>query len=154
MQITTNFLVELSLIIIYFSISVIFLVLIYLFILKGKSIEEKKASSIIKKIEKLKKASSSKESSSKKDSSSLKNNVSSSKSSSKSIDFDKTESSLKNLLVKKFKPKIESQLGSKINILEFNSKGDKLTALILISDVKILLSLDSSGKIIDYKKVK
>ncbi len=76
------------------------------------------------------------------------------KSPSKEIDFDKTQSSLKTLLIKKFKPKIESQLGSKVNIIEFNSAESKLTALIEIADVKILLSLDSSGKIIDYKKVK
>ncbi|MGI6589053.1 MAG: hypothetical protein ACOX1V_00095 [Candidatus Iainarchaeum sp.] len=148
MDITTGLLVEVSLLVIYFSIGVIILVLAYLFLFKGKSAEEKKAASIIKKMDALKKSNSvsEKEIISKEE---VKKDV------SKKIDFDKTESSLKNLLMKKFKPKIESQLGSKeINILEFNSVGDKFTALILITDVKILLSLDSSGKIIDYKKVK
>ncbi|HPM85849.1 MAG: hypothetical protein PHY04_02820 [Candidatus ainarchaeum sp.] len=149
MDITTGLLVEVSLLVIYFSIGVIIIVLGYLFLFKGKSLEEKKASSIIKKIEKLKKSNSFNENNSKVLSkNSLKD------SSSKKIDFDKTESSLKNLLIKKFKPKIESQLGSKVNILEFNLVGDKFTALILITDIKILLSIDSSGKIIDYKKVK
>lgn len=149
MDITTGLLVEVSLLVIYFSIGVIIIVLGYLFLFKGKSLEEKKASSIIKKIEKLKKSNSFNENNSKVLSkNSLKD------SSSKKIDFDKTESSLKNLLMKKFKPKIESQLGSKVNILEFNLVGDKFTALILITDIKILLSIDSSGKIIDYKKVK
>jgi hypothetical protein len=149
MDITTGLLVEVSLLVIYFSIGVIIIVLGYLFLFKGKSLEEKKASSIIKKIEKLKKSNSFNENNSKVLSkNSLKD------SSSKKIDFDKTESSLKNLLIKKFKTKIESQLGSKVNILEFNLVGDKFTALILITDIKILLSIDSSGKIIDYKKVK
>lgn len=141
MEITTEFLVQISLMVISFSIIVIFAALAFLFFSNNKTEEEKKASSILKKVEQLKKSNSSKE---KEVTVPVKDK----------IDFEKTDSSLKGLLVKKFKPKIESQLGSKVNILEFNSTNGKLTALIDISEVKILLSLDSSGKIIDYKKVK
>ena len=143
MEITTDFLVQVSIGVLTFAIVVIIGSLAFLFFSDKKTEEEKKASSIFKKIEKLKKAKPS-----------HKPETHSVVSTSKEIDFDKTQSSLKNLLVKKFKPKIESQLGSKINIIEFNSNDNKLTALIEISDVKILLSLDSTGKIIDYKKVK
>ncbi len=145
MEITTDFLVQISLGILSFAIIVILASLAYLFISNKKTLEEKKASNIIKKIEQLKKGNLVL---------SQTNKIDSTKSvSNKGIDFNKTDSSLKSLLVKKFKPKIESQLGSKVNIVEFNSSGNKLTALIQIADVKILLSLDSSGKIIDYKKV-
>lgn len=144
MEITTEFLVEISLSIITFSIIVIIGALAFLFLSNGKTEEEKKAGSILKKIEQLRKSNISKE-----------NTISPTQAmNSQKIDFEKTDSSLKGLLIKKFKPKIESQLGSKVNILEFNSVNGKLTALIDLSDIKILLSLDSSGKIIDYKKVK
>jgi len=143
MEITTDFLVQVSINVLIFAIVVIIGSLVYLFFSNKKTEEEKKALSIFKKIEQLKKAKHS-----------HKTETHSIESTSKEMDFDKTQSSLKTLLVKKFKPKIESQLGSKINIIEFDSSNNKLTALIEISDVRILLSLDSSGKIIDYKKVK
>ncbi len=144
MEITTDFLVQVSLMVIGFAMVAIIACLAFLFFSNKKTEEEKKASSIFNKIEQLKKSNSvfSKE------------KAELTKSTIKGIDFEKTDSSLKTLLVKKFKPKIESQLGSKVNILEFNSNNSKLTALIEIAQVKILLSLDSSGKIIDYKKIK
>lgn len=141
MEITTEFLVEISLSIISFSIAVIFAALVYLFFTSGKTPEEKKADNIIKKMDLLKKSNYSKA-----------NEENISIQSAKS-DFEKTDSSLKGLLIKKFKPKIEAQLGSKIDILEFKLTEKGLTALIDVSEIKILLSLDSSGKIIDYKKV-
>jgi hypothetical protein len=70
------------------------------------------------------------------------------------LQISKGEVSLKNLLIKKFKPKIESQLGTKIEVIDFNAKGNSFLALVDISDVRVILSLDSAGKIIDYKKVK
>jgi len=146
MEITTDFLVQVSMSIISFSIIVIIGCLIFLLFSSKKTVEEKKATNIFKKIEQLKKVNSG---------SVQKEKVEVSKPSpSKDIDFEKTQSSLKGLLIKKFKPKIESQLGSKVNILEFNSNDNKLTVLIEIAQVKILLSLDSSGKIIDYKKIR
>ena len=146
MEITTDFLVQVSIVILTFAIIVILFTLAYLFFSNKKTAEERKAGSILKKVEELKKVNSSLAGEEKTKTIKL--------GSVEEIDFDKTDSSLKGLLIKKFKPKIESQLGSKVNILEFNSIDNKLTALIEIADVKILLSLDSSGKIIDYKKVK
>lgn len=145
MEITTQFLVQISLIVLSFATVVILASLAYLFFSNRKTLEEKKASSILKKIEQLKKGNLVLPQANKSD---FSKSVS-----GKGIDFNKTDSSLRSLLVKKFKPKIESQLGSKVNIVEFNSSGSELTALIQIADVRILLSLDSSGKIIDYKKV-
>jgi len=60
--------------------------------------------------------------------------------------------SLKEHLSEKFKPKIEKQLKTKIKLLDFNGKGDQFNALIEVGGVKVLLILDASGKIIDYKK--
>ena len=62
------------------------------------------------------------------------------------------EVSLKDHLSEKFKPKIEKQLKTKVKLLEFNGKGDQFNALVEVSGVKVLLILDASGKIIDYKK--
>jgi len=70
------------------------------------------------------------------------------------LEIKKEENSLKQLLIKKFKPKVEQQLGSKIEVLDFNAKENNFLLLAVISGVKILLTLDASGKIIDYKKVK
>lgn len=73
---------------------------------------------------------------------------------SKPLEIKKGEFSLKQLLIKKFSPKIESQLGSKVLVLDFNAQGENFLALIVVADVKLLLTLDSSGRILDYKKVK
>ncbi len=64
----------------------------------------------------------------------------------------KEEFSLKQMLVKKFKPIIEKQLKTEIEIIDFNAKEDNFLALINVGGAKLLLVLDSSGKIIDYKK--
>jgi len=147
MEITTDFLIQISIAVLTFSIIVIFASFVFLFFSNKKTEEEKKASSIFKKIEQLKKSSSLVI---QKEGVEL-NKISSTKS---GVDFNETDSSLTSLLIKKFKPKIESQLGSKVNIIEFNSIDNKLNSLIEISGVRILLFLDSSGKIIDYKKIK
>lgn len=120
----------------FFSFVVIFLCVLIVFFFKGKTDEQKKAERILSKVHFLAKNAS--------------------KSSSAKNDFviEKSEVSLKNLLVKKFKPKIESQLGAKVNIIDFNAKGDSFLALVELSDVRVILSLDSSGKIVDYRKVK
>lgn len=70
------------------------------------------------------------------------------------LEIKKEEYSLKSMLIKKFKPKIEEQLGAKVEVLDFNAKEESFLALVKITGVKILLTLDASGKIIDYKKVK
>ncbi|MEK6958794.1 MAG: hypothetical protein AABW59_01985 [archaeon] len=69
------------------------------------------------------------------------------------------EITLKQLLIGKFKPVIEKQLKSKVEIKDFNAKGDNFLALIEVvgakkSKIKLLLVLDSSGKILDFKRVK
>ena len=60
--------------------------------------------------------------------------------------------SMKEHLSQKFKPKIEKQLKTKINLLDFNGKGSDFHALVEVGGVKVMLVLDASGKIIDYKK--
>jgi len=63
-----------------------------------------------------------------------------------------TDISMKEHLSKKFKPKIEKQLKTKIDLIDFTGKGKEFHALVEVGGVKVLLVLDSSGKIIDYKK--
>jgi signal transduction histidine kinase len=70
------------------------------------------------------------------------------------LEIKKEEFSLKKLLIDKFKPIIEKQLKTKVEIKDFNAKGDNFLALVVVSGKKLLLVLDSSGKIIDYKKSK
>lgn len=60
--------------------------------------------------------------------------------------------SLKDILIKKFTPKIEAQLKTNVNILDFKSKGSDFEALIEVEGTKLTIILDNSGKIIDYKK--
>lgn len=60
--------------------------------------------------------------------------------------------SLKDILIKKFSPKIDAQLKTKINILDFKSKGNDFEALIEVEGTRLTIILDNSGKIIDYKK--
>ena len=71
-----------------------------------------------------------------------------------SLEIKGDELTLKQMLTTKFKPVIERQLKSKVEIKDFNAKGDQFLALILVGGVKLLLVLDSSGKIVDYKRVK
>ncbi len=138
-----NSLVLISIILIVISLIVI-IVGIFI-ILKRKSAEEKHADKVVATLKLLKegkKVESSAEVKTKE------------KVASPSLEIKKEETSLKQLLIKKFKPKVEQQLGSKIEVLDFNAKENNFLLLAMISNVKILLTLDASGKIIDYKKVK
>jgi len=138
-----NSLVLISIILIVISIIVI-IVGIFI-ILQRKSAEEKHADKVVATLKLLKegkKIESTQEVKSKE------------KVASPALEIKKEETSLKQLLVKKFKPKVEQQLGSKIEVLDFNAKENNFLLLAMISNVKILLTLDASGKIIDYKKVK
>jgi len=105
-----------------------------LFIISRKSQEEKSISEVISLLKNIKKE----------------DNVV-----QKNIEFSirSGEVSLKDRLKKKFQPKIESQLKTKVEMLDFNAQDKNFLALISISGLKILLTLDSSGKIIDYKKI-
>jgi len=62
------------------------------------------------------------------------------------------ELSLKQMLINKFKPIIEKQLQTKIEIKDFKSKGINFSAEIVVQGHALSLTLDSSGKIIDYKR--
>ncbi|HNV01059.1 MAG TPA: hypothetical protein PKK60_01370 [archaeon] len=122
--------IEVSLFIIFLSIAIIFVCLIILFF---KNSEEKKAAQVIKHLSDLRVGKVVKKE-------------------QPILEIKKSEISLKKMLVDKFKPIIEKQLKSKVNIVDFNGKEDSFLALVEVSGVKLLLVLDSSGKIIDYKK--
>jgi hypothetical protein len=49
---------------------------------------------------------------------------------------------------------IERQLKMRVEMKDFNAKGENFLALTEISGSKFLFVLDSSGKIVDYKRVK
>ena len=72
----------------------------------------------------------------------------------KSFEIKGDELTLKKMLITKFKPLIEKQLNMKVEMKDFNAKGDKFFALTVISGSKFLFDLDSSGKILAYKRVK
>ena len=63
------------------------------------------------------------------------------------------ELSLKDMLVNKFKPIIEKQLQTKIEVKDFSAKGENFLSHILVQGHELELTLDSSGKIIDYKRL-
>lgn len=130
--ITTDFLVNISLLVILLSFVVIIVSVVLMF---RKTKEEASAAEIMKRLADLKKGKAPQKK-------------------EKKLEIKPGETSLKDLLTKKFQPKIESQLKTKVNVIDFNAKDENFLALIDISGVKILLTLDSSGKIIDYKKVK
>jgi hypothetical protein len=136
MELTTDFLVFVSILVASVSLFIIFLCIVILFVLNRKSEEQKKAERVLAKVYSSKFVSQKE------------------KADVSTLQISKGEVSLKNLLIKKFKPKIESQLGTKIEVIDFNAKGNSFLALVDISDVRVILSLDSAGKIIDYKKVK
>ncbi len=125
-------LVTLSLVIIFISLAIIVVCIILLFL---KSSEEKKAAEVLKHLENLRGAKFEKKV-------------------VPILEIKKDELSLKKLLIEKFKPSIEKQLKTKIEVIDFNAKGNNFLALIDVSGTKLLLVLDSSGKIIDYKKSK
>ena len=63
------------------------------------------------------------------------------------------ELSLKEMLVNKFKPIIEKQLQTKIEVKDFSARGDNFVSHILVQGHELELTLDSSGKIVDYKRL-
>ncbi|MFA5931286.1 MAG: hypothetical protein WC821_03160 [archaeon] len=134
---TTELLVQISLVLISLSVIVI-LVSAFLILNKRKTVEEQHAQKILDSLQALKEGKT----------------LNKEAKSEPVLAIKKEEHSLKSMLIKKFKPKIESQLSTKVNVLDFNAKEENFLVLIEISGVKLLLTLDSSGKIIDYKKVK
>ncbi|MFA5125516.1 MAG: hypothetical protein WC462_00755 [archaeon] len=136
-MLTTGLIVQFSLTLIVISFVIIAVSLMIIFLNRKKTLEEKHAEKILHDLELLKQGMQ----------------LEKSKPMPK-LEIKKGETSLKALLVKKFKSKIEQQLNAKVNVLDFNAKEDNFLALIEISGVKLLLTLDASGKIVDYKKVK
>lgn len=132
-------LVGVSLWVLVFSVIIILFSLAFIFWRNRDSVEEKHADSVLRSLGLLKEGKV------------LSKKVSEDK---PVLEIKKDEFSLKHLLIKKFKPKIEQQLSTKVEVLDFNAKENTFLALVEISGVKILLTLDSAGKIIDYKKVK
>jgi len=73
---------------------------------------------------------------------------------SKKVDSEKKDVSIKSMLIKKFQSKIASQLGSGVVVSDVSSSGADFVVHAEVAGVKLLLTLDPAGKIIDYKKVK
>ena len=65
----------------------------------------------------------------------------------------KDELTLKQMLIKKFKPLIEKQLHSKVEFVDFKANKEKFMAKIKVQDHMLELTMDSSGKILDYKNL-
>jgi hypothetical protein len=144
--------VDLAFLIIGLALILIIISLMILFITNKKSREEKVALNILKNISKIKSGKikviqtieETKVDELKKTQKSKKEEP---------LEIKKTEVSLKQLLVKKFQPKIENQLHTKIEILDFNAKKNNFVAKINVQGHSLELELDSSGKIIDYKNL-
>ncbi len=71
----------------------------------------------------------------------------------KKSNLKENDLNLKQLLVKKFQPVIEKQLKTSVIVEDFGSKNDKFVAKINVQNHKLELVLDSSGQIIDYKRL-
>ena len=69
------------------------------------------------------------------------------------IPIKKSEFTLKEMLIKKFKPLIEKQLHSKVEFVDFKANNDQFVAKINVQEHLLELILDSSGKILDYKNL-
>jgi hypothetical protein len=166
MSLTNTQLIELSLIIISIAFILIIAGLIILFIASKKGKEEETASAIIRKINQKRVGKKSKKLFSipkinlvKSKEKVKEENKTSSKvedkldKAGKKLEIKKDEVSLKQLLIAKFKPKIEKQLKTKIKIDDFNASKDEFVAKVEVQGHKLELKLDSSGKIIDYKNL-
>ncbi len=154
--ITNQMLIEYSILVIEASVVLIVIGLIIIFLARRRSAEEAHASKVLSAVEKMKAGKFAHKSAEKKPAFEKAQNQKAHKESpaEKKLEISKAENSLKSMLVKKFKPKIESQLNTKVNVIDFNAQNQNFLALVEISGVKLLLTLDSSGKILDYKKVK
>ncbi len=128
-----NTIFELSGIIISISVIILIISIALIFISSRKTEEEKAAKKIIQQLKKIKKNGSGK----------------------KVVKEEKIveTGNLKELLVKKFQPKIEKQLETKIKVKDFKPNGKNFSATIKVQDHYLEIILDSSGKIIDYKKL-
>ncbi len=69
------------------------------------------------------------------------------------LHIGKSETSLKQMLMKKFLPVIENQIHAKVVINDFNARGENFIAQVSVQGHNLELVLDSTGKIIDYKNL-
>jgi hypothetical protein len=150
-NLTSGDFVDLAFVIIGVALILIIISLVILFIINKKSREEKVALNILKNISKIK---SGKIKITPKEEIKFEEIKQTQKSEKEGpLEIKKTEVSLKQLLVKKFQPKIENQLHTKIEILDFNAKKNNFVAKINVQGHDLELELDSSGKIVDYKNL-
>ena len=140
----TEFYVQLALNILLLSVVILVLSFFVLLARSKKTTEQKKASKIVSVISSLKKGTLKK--------SAAKDMAKQLKKSGK--EAEKKGTTLKEVLIQKFQPKIESQLKKSVNMLDFKALGKKFVAKIELQGSKLELVIDSSGKIIDYKKLK
>jgi len=153
--VTNQMLVDYSIVVIEVALVLIVFGLVVIFVLRRRSIEQVHASKVLSSLQKLKQGSTKKTFEKKLIVEKPKTErVFDDVGVEKEFVISKTEGSLKGMLIKKFKPKIESQLNTRISVVDFNAVDKNFLALVEISGVKLLLTLDSSGKILDYKKVK
>lgn len=142
-ELTNEEILIFSIQIIILAIMIFILAVIIFFIFNKKSREQKEAANLLKKVEAIRKKGDL-QNTNKEDK--LKNEI-------KKESSNKDEKiSLKNILIKKFGPKIEDQLQTKIEIIDLISKGENFEVLANINETKLTLIIDNSGKIIDYKK--
>ena len=132
---------------------IVFAIILYLFF-NRKTREEKEAINLLKKVEALRNKNARGVSTFQTELGDKNNSKKEEKTISKETEVaeKKPTISLKQILIKKFKPKIESQLQTEVNIVDFKSKENNFEAIVEISGTKLLLVLDNSGKIIDYKR--
>jgi hypothetical protein len=134
-NISRELLIDFSIVIIIIAITIFLISIILLLIFSRKSSEEKVALQIISNMKNLKDGKKQFETT-------KKPNV-----------IKETEVNLKQLLIKKFKPIIEKQLKSNIIINDFKASDEKFFVKITVQGNNLELVLDSSGKIIDYKRI-
>jgi len=167
---STDVVVQASVAIVVLAVIIIILALVIFFIRNKKSPEERAARAVLKRLElakkgKLKKAPPQKSWASPAEqqptlASSPQTPFSSSETTSPAPPVSQASSSsepsgfsLKQMLIEKFKPSIEKQLKTSVEVLNLSASGENFFAQVEIAGTKLLLTLDPAGKIIDYKKV-
>jgi len=148
---------SLSIILIIIAVIVIAISIIVNIIFTKKSKEEAVAVAVLKNVDLIAKGKLVPKSKAEEKKEGIKEGKEEEKKEEKIVAVEKTTAkndgiTLKEHLSQKFQPLIEKQLKTKIKLLDFSGKGNQFQALVEVGGVKVLLILDSSGKIIDYKK--
>jgi type II secretory pathway pseudopilin PulG len=150
-NISRELLIDFSMVIIIIAITIFLISIILLLAFSRKSSEEKVALQIISNMKNLKDGKKQFETTN--DSGVEKTKTSEFETTKKPSVIKETEVNLKQLLIKKFKPIIEKQLKSNITINDFKASNEKFFVKITVQGNNLELVLDSSGKIIDYKRI-